>query len=323
MAVNFVSKLPIIHIPKTKNVTSVTSITRCLMRFHHSARLSAISASNARRRPTLKNSHQPSTTLKPLAFIGRRTIFIQTEETPNTNALKFLPNQSILPPGLESSFIEYLNPKSTLKPPYTSLLASKLMSNSDITSVFYGTNFITVTKSPDADWMYIKPEIFSLITEALTSGAPIVNVSKKNSQELNDSDVGKDSLSHDQNDSEVVGMIKELLELRIRPAIQEDGGDIDFKGFQDGQVLLKLRGACRTCDSSTVTLKNGIEAMLMHYIEEVKGVKQVLDEEEEVALREFARFEEKLHQQKDSEDKALGKTPTASSTSGLSGPETS
>jgi len=93
-------------------------------------------------------------------------------------------------------------------------------------------------------------------------------------------------------------MIKELLETRVRPAIQEDGGDIEFRGFNDGQVLLKLRGACRTCDSSTVTLKNGIESMLMHYIEEVKGVQQVLDQEEEIAIKEFAKFEEKLRQQK-------------------------
>jgi len=93
-------------------------------------------------------------------------------------------------------------------------------------------------------------------------------------------------------------MIKELLETRVRPAIQEDGGDIDFRGFEDGQVLLKLRGACRTCDSSTVTLKNGIESMLMHYIEEVKGVQQVMDQEEEIAIKEFAKFEEKLKMQK-------------------------
>ena len=84
-------------------------------------------------------------------------------------------------------------------------------------------------------------------------------------------------------DEEVVGMIQELLETRIRPAIQEDGGDIEFRGFHDGQVMLKLRGACRTCDSSTVTLKNGIESMLMHYIEEVKGVQQVMDQEEQIA----------------------------------------
>ena len=110
--------------------------------------------------------------------------------------------------------------------------------------------------------------------------------------------VEQDTLGYDENDSEVVQMIKELLETRIRPAIQEDGGDIEFRGFHEGQVLLKLRGACRTCDSSTVTLKNGIESMLMHYIEEVQGVQQVMDQEEEIAMKEFAKFEEKLKQQK-------------------------
>ena len=106
-----------------------------------------------------------------------------------------------------------------------------------------------------------------------------------------------DTLAASDEDSEVVGMIKELLETRIRPAIQDDGGDIEFRGFHEGQVLLKLRGACRTCDSSTVTLKNGIESMLMHYIEEVQGVQQVFDEEEEVAMREFQKFEERLRMQ--------------------------
>jgi Fe-S cluster biogenesis protein NfuA len=136
-----------------------------------------------------------------------------------------------------------------------------------VTSVFYGSDFITVTKAPDANWAHIKPEVFSLITEAVSSGAQIVNLSAPStSADGKEVGVEEDSLSYNENDSEVVGMIKELLETRIRPAIQEDGGDIEFRGFEDGNVLLKLRGACRTCDSSTVTLKNGIEGMLMHYV---------------------------------------------------------
>jgi len=135
-----------------------------------------------------------------------------------------------------------------------------------ITSVFYGADFITVTKSADANWAHVKPEVFSLITEAVTSGAQIVNITENISGQSGQEGGEEDSLSYNENDSEVVGMIKELLETRIRPAIQEDGGDIEFRGFEGGQVLLKLRGACRTCDSSTVTLKNGIEGMLMHYV---------------------------------------------------------
>lgn len=132
--------------------------------------------------------------------------------------------------------------------------------------MFYGPDFITVTKVSDANWAHIKPEIFSLITEAVTSGETIVNLVAKTSGEHAQEGGGEESLGYNEEDDEVIGMIKELLETRIRPAIQEDGGDIEFRGFENGTVLLKLRGACRTCDSSTVTLKNGIESMLMHYV---------------------------------------------------------
>ncbi|KAH7366840.1 scaffold protein Nfu/NifU N terminal-domain-containing protein [Plectosphaerella cucumerina] len=256
--------------------------------------------SSGPRRPSLASAarHRQS----PLQQ-QRRTIFIQTESTPNPDALKFLPNHRVLPEGISTPFIEYLNPRSTIAPPHPSPLAAQLMAIDGVTSVFYGADFITVTKAADANWAHVRAEIFALITEAITSGQQIVNVVERKAED--GSAAGppeeQDSLAYDENDSEVVGMIKELLETRIRPAIQEDGGDIEFRGFEDGQVMLKLRGACRTCDSSTVTLKNGIEGMLMHYIEEVKGVNQVLDEEEEVAIQEFAKFEEKLKQQKEAE----------------------
>jgi Fe-S cluster biogenesis protein NfuA len=207
--------------------------------------------------------------LRPQAVSGSRSIFIQTESTPNPDALKFLPNHRILPENISSPFIEYLNPRSTLAPPHPSPLAASLMNIDGVTSVFYGFDFITVTKRADANWAFIKPEVFSLVTEAVTSGAQIVTVSLAGKGEEGEGQAAEeDSLSYNENDSEVVGMIKELLETRIRPAIQEDGGDIEFKGFDEetGTVKLKLRGACRTCDSSTVTLKNGIEGMLMHYV---------------------------------------------------------
>ena len=201
----------------------------------------------------------------------KRTIFIQTENTPNADAVKFIPNHRILPEEITTSFIEYLSPRSTIAPPYPSPLAAKLMNIDGVTSVFYGADFITVTKAADASWAHIRPEIFALVTEAVTSGEKIVTVAeRKEGAAAGDEQATEeqDSLQYDENDSDVVGMIKELLETRIRPAIQEDGGDIEFKGFSedDGFVSLKLRGACRTCDSSTVTLKNGIEGMLMHYV---------------------------------------------------------
>lgn len=198
--------------------------------------------------------------------LGKRTIFIQIEPTPNPDALKFLPNQRILPENINTPFIEYLNPRSTISPPYPSPLAAQLMNVDGVKSIFFGADFITVTKEEDANWAHIKPEIFAQTTEAITSGQSIVNVSEKKEGGEAAGEGEVDSLAYDENDDEVVGMIKELLETRIRPAIQEDGGDIEFRGFEDGNVLLKLRGACRTCDSSTVTLKNGIEGMLMHYV---------------------------------------------------------
>ncbi|KAL2753708.1 hypothetical protein ACRALDRAFT_1035572 [Sodiomyces alcalophilus JCM 7366] len=227
-----------------------------------------------------------------------RSIFIQTESTPNPDALKFLPNHRVLPEGISTPFIEYLSPRDTIAPPYKSNLASQLMAVDGVTAVFYGADFITITKAADVQWAHVRPEIFSLITEAISSGQPIVNVVERKEGDESGPPEEVDSLAYDENDSEVVGMIKELLETRIRPAIQEDGGDIEFRGFENGIVMLKLRGACRTCDSSTVTLKTGIEGMLKHYIEEVEGVHQVTDPEEEIAIAEFAKFEEKLKAQK-------------------------
>ena len=177
-----------------------------------------------------------------------------------------MPNQRILPEGFSSSFLEYGSPRSTLAPPHPSPLASRLFQVDGVTSIFYGADFITVTKAADVPWPHIKPEVFSLITEAVTAGEQMVNTVERTSSEDGQDGAGADTLTASEDDSEVVSMIKELLETRIRPAIMEDGGDIEFRGFEDGMVLLKLRGACRTCDSSTVTLKNGIESMLMHYV---------------------------------------------------------
>ena len=184
----------------------------------------------------------------------------------NTNdlkALKFNPNARVLPENLSSPFLEYLTPRSTLAPPHPSPLAAGLLNVDGVTSVFFGADYITVSKDSATPWAHVKPEVFSIINEFILSGQQIVNTVEDKAGESGQEGTEQDSLAYDENDSEVVGMIKELLETRIRPAIQEDGGDIEFRGFHDGQVLLKLRGACRTCDSSTVTLKNGIESMLM------------------------------------------------------------
>ncbi|PYI36669.1 HIRA-interacting protein 5 [Aspergillus indologenus CBS 114.80] len=234
---------------------------------HRSTRLPAITPSETRRRPTLQPHHHSlvQARVNGPAPTSKRTIFIQTENTPNPDALKFIPNHRVLPEDFPTTFLEYLSPRSTLAPPHPSPLAAQLLNVEGVTSVFYGPDFITVTKAADSNWAHIKPEVFSLITQAVTSGESIVNTVAKAGGEASQGEEA-DSLRFDEEDDEVVGMIKELLDTRIRPAIQEDGGDIEFRGFENGIVLLKLRGACRTCDSSTVTLKNGIESMLMHYV---------------------------------------------------------
>ncbi|CAK7209178.1 hypothetical protein SBRCBS47491_000350 [Sporothrix bragantina] len=289
-------------LPVTSSTTSAssscTSSSASARRAYH---ISSSSSTRPRTHGTASIASQPQWSL---GGRGRRTIFIQTENTPNADAIKFLPNHQVLPEGIAAPFIEYLSPRATISPPYPSPLAAQLLNVDGVTAVFYGSDFITVTKAQDANWAHIRPEVFSLITEAITSGQQIVRPAAESTAGATDAGdrggppVEVDSLQYDENDSEVVGMIKELLETRIRPAIQEDGGDIEFRGFEDGVVKLKLRGACRTCDSSTVTLKNGIESMLMHYIEEVESVEQVLDQEEEIANAEFAKFEEKLKLQR-------------------------
>jgi NFU1 iron-sulfur cluster scaffold homolog, mitochondrial len=162
----------------------------------------------------------------------------------------------------------------------------------------FSSEFLTVEKEEDAQWSHIKPDVFSLTTEHLLSGQPL----------LTDPVDERSDTAIQEGDSETVQMIKELLETRIRPAIMEDGGDIEYRGFDqgNGEVLLKLRGACRTCDSSVVTLKNGIEAMMRHYIPEVESVRQVMDDEEEIALKEFEKLEAKLASKITSEAESRG-----------------
>jgi NFU1 iron-sulfur cluster scaffold homolog, mitochondrial len=172
--------------------------------------------------------------------------------------LKFIPGGAILGPNQSS--LEFTNGRSA----HSSPLARKLFTVDGVHAVFIGPDFITVTKTTDASWAFLKPEVFSIITEMMNSGTALVDVESGLTE--------REDTAFDENDSETVSMIKELLDTRIRPAIQEDGGDIVYRGFEDGVVLLKLQGACKTCDSSTVTLKNGIESMLMHYVSTLSGI---------------------------------------------------
>ncbi|KAG0230812.1 hypothetical protein BGW42_000677 [Actinomortierella wolfii] len=208
-----------------------------------------------------------------------RTMFIQTETTPNQDSLKFIPGVAVM---TDSSTAEFLDARNAMQSP----LAKKLFQIEGVRGVFFGPDFVTITKDQDAVWQLMKPDIYSAIMDFFASGQPIL-------LKEGDANVPTDTMILE-DDSETVQMIKELLDTRIRPSIQDDGGDIEYRGFEDGVVKLKLKGACRTCDSSTVTLKNGIENMLMHYIPEVTAVEQVFDPEEEIGQLEFAKLEQRL-----------------------------
>lgn len=189
-------------------------------------------------------------------------MFIQTESTPNDDSLKFIPGADVMRDGSA----EFLDTRSALKSP----LAIRLMGIEGVKTVFYGPDFVTVSKDTDVPWSVVKPEVYSILMEFFSSGQPLFR-----SEEDRESAGPQDTQILD-SDSDTVAMIKELLQTRVRPAIMEDGGDIEYREFSDdGIVKLKLKGSCRGCSSSTVTLKTGIERMLMHYIPEVKGVEQV------------------------------------------------
>ncbi|XP_028778071.1 nifU-like protein 4, mitochondrial [Neltuma alba] len=200
----------------------------------------------------------------------RRTMFIQTQSTPNPSSLMFYPGK----PVMEVGSADFPNARSAMNSP----LAKALFGIDGITRVFFGSDFVTVTKSDDFSWDILKPEIFAAIMDFYSSGQPLF---------LDSQAAAAKDTAIQEDDSEIVAMIKELLETRIRPAVQDDGGDIEYRGFDEetGIVKLKMQGACSGCPSSSVTLKSGIENMLMHYVPEVKGVEQELDaESEEAAL---------------------------------------
>ncbi|KAG9270451.1 hypothetical protein AMEX_G15402 [Astyanax mexicanus] len=194
-----------------------------------------------------------------------RNMFIQTQDTPNPNSLKFLPGRIVL----ESGTMDFASARDA----FCSPLARQLFRIDGVKGVFLGPDFITITKTnSDAEWKVIKPDVFATIMDFFTSGLPVVSEDAVPSADTAPSD----------DDDEVVAMIKELLDTRIRPTVQEDGGDVLYRGFEDGIVKLKLQGSCTSCPSSIVTLKNGIQNMLQFYVPEVEGVEQVKEEVEDV-----------------------------------------
>jgi Fe-S cluster biogenesis protein NfuA len=186
-------------------------------------------------------------------------MFIQTEETPNPLTLKFILNGEVV---LENSTAEFKNQKQAAT---KSPLALQLFEIPGVAAVFFGRDFVTITKNPDGEWHKMKAEILATIMDFYVSKKPVMF-----------EQVAADVTSEE--DSEVVKQIKELIEIKVRPAVAMDGGDIIFHSFEDGIVRLVLKGSCSGCPSSTITLKNGIENMLKHYVPEVEAVEQVEDE---------------------------------------------
>ncbi|OLY78562.1 NifU-like protein [Smittium mucronatum] len=220
-------------------------------------------------------------------------MFIQTEKTPNDNAIKFLTGSTILDESGPRT-IEFVSRKDALKSP----LALKLFGVPGVVSVMFGSDFITVTKDDSSQWTVLKPDLFSIIIEHLSSSLPILGDlyfrGVEDASASADAGPGLDS-DHQQ----IVSEIKELLDTRIRPSIMEDGGDLEFVSFDKSTGILSvtLQGACRGCSSSEVTLKNGIENMLTYYIPEVKSVLNVGSELEKLSNDEFSKFSSKLEHQ--------------------------
>ncbi|CDI07267.1 NifU family protein [Rhizobium pusense] len=187
-------------------------------------------------------------------------MFIQTEATPNPTTLKFLPGKVVL----ESGTVEFLNPSQAQASP----LAERLFMIPGVTGVYFGFDFITVTKD-GAEWQHLKPAILGAIMEHFMSGRPIMGTAI--AAEVSD----EEGEFFEEGDETIVATIKELLETRVRPAVAQDGGDITFRGFRDGTVFLNMKGACSGCPSSTATLKHGVQNLLRHFVPEVREVEAV------------------------------------------------
>jgi Fe-S cluster biogenesis protein NfuA len=189
-------------------------------------------------------------------------MLIETETTPNPATLKFLPGQSVMDSGTR----DFADPEEATASP----LAQALFNLGDVTGVFFGRDFISVTAAPGVNWPDLKPDVLAILLDHYSANMPLFHspsasgFSVPASQELPLDDPA---------DADIVDQIKELIETRVRPAVANDGGDIVYRGFQRGVVFLQMQGACAGCPSSSATLKNGIEQLLKHYVPEVTEVR--------------------------------------------------
>lgn len=191
---------------------------------------------------------------------GSKAMFIQTEATPNPATLKFMPGRTVLPAGTA----DFESPDAAESSP----LASALFALGDVTGVFFGYDFVSVTRATGGlEWHELKPAVLGVIVDHFASGAPLMRAAG--------AEENLPTVEDDPANADIVRQIEELLDSRIRPAVASDGGDIVYRGFKDGIVYLKMQGACSGCPSSTATLKHGIENLLKYYVPEVEEVRAV------------------------------------------------
>lgn len=188
-------------------------------------------------------------------------MFIETETTPNPATLKFLPGRQVMAEGTR----EFTDPDTADVSP----LAAALFSLGDVTGVFFGSDFVSVSAAPGTDWAQLKPQVVAVLLDHFVTGAPLFAGGDAAAIAV----PADDDFDDDPADAEVVAQIRELIETRVRPAVAGDGGDIIYRGFRNGVVFLTMQGACAGCPSSTATLKQGIEGLLKHYVPEVSEVR--------------------------------------------------
>ncbi|MES2059316.1 MAG: NifU family protein [Pseudomonadota bacterium] len=191
-------------------------------------------------------------------------MLIETETTPNPATLKFLPGRAVM----ESGTRDFATPEEAEASP----LAEQLFGLGDVTGVFFGSDFISVTAAPGVEWAHLKPDVLGLLLDHFSAAMPLFRPGSAGGISVPSAD---EDFAENPEDADIVAQIKELIETRVRPAVANDGGDIIYRGFDQGKVFLKMQGACAGCPSSTATLKNGIEQLLKYYVPEVTEVRAV------------------------------------------------
>ena len=189
-----------------------------------------------------------------------QAMLIETETTPNPATLKFLPGRAVMDSGTR----DFASPEEAEASP----LATALFALGDVTGVFFGYNFISVTAAPGVEWPVLKPDVLSILLDHFSANMPLFMPGIAVPPEGSD-------FPENPEDAEIVAQIRDLIETRVRPAVANDGGDIVYRGFDQGKVYLQMQGACSGCPSSSATLKNGIEQLLKYYVPEVTEVRAV------------------------------------------------